>query len=235
MGQNQNIRVVLADDYSIVREGLRSLLDEGEIEVVGEATNGEELLALLEHTPADVVLLDISMPVMDWFEAARLVRERHPGTKVLALSMLNKVPFVQKMMACGAAGYLLKTTRKEELRTAIRLVAGGAPFVGADLAIGLLHKSTAAGQKDAASPCPNPASLSGWEIKVLGLIAEGYTSEQMAEKLFISKRTIDAHRQKIIEKTGARNMASLVRYAIKNGYVSIELKVDGNYEEKGWL
>lgn len=158
---------------------------------------------------------------MDGIEAAKLVRERHPDTRVLALSMLNNEPFVQKIMENGASGYILKTTGKAELLSSIKLVAGGNPFMGADLAMRLLHNSTAAGQKDAEGPCSNPASLTSREIEVLFLVSEGYTNEQIADKLFNSKRTIETHRQNILEKTGARNTAGLVKYAIQNGYIHV--------------
>lgn len=221
MGDKKLIRVILTDDHNIIREGLRSLLeDDEETEVVGEASNGKELLALLEHTPADVVLLDINMPVMDGYEAAKQVTERFPDTKVLALSMLNSEPFVQKMMENGASGYILKNTGKAELRSAIKLVAEGSQFMCADLAIRFLHKSSA---PEDVSDKPNRGGnvLSKRELEVLGLIAEGFTNAEIADKLFTSKRTIETHRQNILEKTNAKNTANLVKYAIQNGYISI--------------
>lgn len=222
MEDKQLIRVVLTDDHNIIREGLRSLLeDDDETEVVGEASNGQELLKLLEHTPADVVLLDINMPVMDGYEAAKQVKERFPDTKVLALSMLNSEPFVQKMMENGASGYILKNTGKAELRSAIKLVANGNQFMCADLAIRFLNKSSTPEEE---SEKANRGSniLSKRELEVLGLIAEGYTNAEIADKLFTSKRTIETHRQNILEKTNAKNTANLVKYAIQNGYISID-------------
>ncbi|MFD3001510.1 response regulator [Pontibacter toksunensis] len=216
------IRVVLTDDHNIIREGLRSLLeDDEETEVVGEASNGQELLDLLEHTPADVVLLDINMPVMDGYEAAKKVTERFPDTKVLALSMLNSEPFVHKMIENGASGYILKNTGKAELRSAIKLVASGSQFMCADLAISFLNKSNT--PKEESEKAPRGSNiLSKRELEVLALIAEGYTNAEIADKLFTSKRTIETHRQNILEKTNAKNTANLVKYAIQNGYISID-------------
>ena len=197
------------------------LEDDKELEVVGEASNGQELLELLEHTPADIVLLDINMPVMDGYEAARQVKEYFPDTKVLALSMLNSEPFVQKMMESGASGYILKSTGKAELRSAIKLVAGGTAFMGADLAIRLLNKSAATDMEEE-KPNRGNSVLSKRELEVLALIAEGFTNAEIADKLFTSKRTIETHRQNILEKTSAKNTANLVKYAIKNGYIDID-------------
>lgn len=222
MADKKMIRVVLTDDHNIIREGLRSLLeDDEETEVVGEASNGKELLELLEHTPADVVLLDINMPVMDGYEAAKQVTERFPDTKVLALSMLNSEPFVQKMMDNGASGYILKNTGKAELRSAIKLVASGSQFMCADLAIRFLNKSSAP-EEETDKGSRNGHVLSKRELEVLGLIAEGFTNAEIADKLFTSKRTIETHRQNILEKTNAKNTANLVKYAIQNGYISID-------------
>ncbi|WP_162054926.1 response regulator transcription factor [Pontibacter pamirensis] len=222
MAENKLIRVVLTDDHNIIREGLRSLLeDDKETVVVGEASNGKELLDLLEHTPADVVLMDINMPVMDGYEATKQVAERFPDTKVLALSMLNSEPFVQKMMENGAAGYILKNTGKAELQSAIKLVANGSKFMCADLAIKFLHKPSVP-EEDSDKPSRGGSVLSKRELEVLGLIAEGFTNAEIADKLFTSKRTIETHRQNILEKTNAKNTANLVKYAIQNGYISID-------------
>jgi DNA-binding NarL/FixJ family response regulator len=220
MDENETIKVILTDDHKIIREGLRSLLeDDGEITVVGEAANGRELLALLENTPADVILLDINMPEMDGYEAAKRVTEQYPDVKVVALSMLNSEPFVQKMMENGAVGYILKNTGKTELKSAIKLVAGGTPFLSADLAIRLLNRSAAPGTKQ--EDAGQNKVLSKRELEVLGLIAEGFTNAEIADKLFTSKRTIETHRQNILEKTHAKNTANLVKYAIQNGYINI--------------
>ncbi|GAB3539973.1 response regulator transcription factor [Pontibacter brevis] len=222
MGENNLIRVILTDDHNIIRQGLRSLLEgDDDVEVVGEASNGQELLELLDHIAADVVLMDINMPVMDGYEATKQVKEQFPDVKVLALSMLNSEPFVQKMMENGASGYILKNTGKAELRSAIKLVASGSQFMCADLAIKFLHKSSGPEEETEKANRSNSV-LSKRELEVLGLIAEGYTNAEIADKLFTSKRTIETHRQNILEKTNAKNTANLVKYAIQNGYISID-------------
>jgi DNA-binding NarL/FixJ family response regulator len=216
------VRVIITEDHIILRQGLRMLLSEDPgLEVVGEAGNGVELLELLAHTPADVVLMDINMPEMDGFEATERIIAKYPDTKVIALSMLNSLPYVQKIMNCGASGFLLKTTGKDELRSAIKLVAGGTNYICSELSISLLSNSTA--PVAARNEKVEQTGLSKREIEVLVLIAEGFTNAEIADKLFTSKRTIETHRQNILEKTGAKNTANLIKYAIGHKIIDIEV------------
>jgi DNA-binding NarL/FixJ family response regulator len=216
------VRVIITEDHIILRQGLRMLLSEDPgLEVVGEAGNGVELLELLAHTPADVVLMDINMPEMDGFEATERIIAEYPDTKVIALSMLNSLPYVQKIMNCGASGFLLKTTGKDELRSATKLVAGGTNYICSELSISLLSNSTA--PVAARNEKVEQTGLSKREIEVLVLIAEGFTNAEIADKLFTSKRTIETHRQNILEKTGAKNTANLIKYAIGHKIIDIEV------------
>ncbi|HEY4652617.1 MAG TPA: response regulator transcription factor [Pontibacter sp.] len=216
------VRVIITEDHRILRQGLRMLLQEDSgIEVVGEACNGKELLELLSHTPADVVLMDINMPEMNGFEATEQVVKNFPETRVIALSMLNNLPFVQKILQCGASGYLLKTSGKDELRSAIKLVANGTNYISGELSMHMLSNSLAADQPE--TETREQAGLSKREIEVLTLIAEGFTNAEIADKLFTSKRTIETHRQNILEKTGAKNTANLVKYAIGHKLIKMEL------------
>lgn len=144
MEEIKHVRVIITEDHMILRQGLRMLLSEdSEIDVVGEAGNGVELLELLAQTSADVVLMEINMPEMDGFEATTRVVSAFPDTKVIALSMLNSLPYVQKIMQCGPSGYLLKTTGKHELRSAIKLVAGGGTYICSELAVNMLANAMA--------------------------------------------------------------------------------------------
>ncbi|MEJ8756856.1 response regulator transcription factor [Pontibacter sp. H259] len=214
------IRVIVTEDHKLLRQGLAMLLREDPlIEVVGEAGNGVELLQLLAHTTADVILMDLNMPDMNGFEATEKVVQQYPETKVIALSMLNNIQFVQKILQHGAVGYLLKTTGKEELRSAIKLVAGGNKYICSELSISMLS-----GNLPDQEPAPaDAAGLSKREIEVLSLIAEGFTNAEIADKLFTSKRTIETHRQNILEKTGAKNTANLIKYAIGHRLIKMEL------------
>ncbi|NEM98462.1 response regulator transcription factor [Pontibacter burrus] len=220
MANNKPVKVIIAEDHIILRQGLRVLLDEDEeIEVTGEAGDGVELMDLLKQEQADVVLMDINMPKMNGFEATEFVAKQYPETKVLALSMLNNLPYVQKIMQCGASGYLLKTTGKEELRMAIKLVAKGTNYICSELSMSMLSHNNASFDPET----EDKAGLSKREIEVLSLIAEGYTNAEIAEKLFTSKRTIETHRQNILEKTGAKNTANLIKYAIAHKIIKMEM------------
>ncbi|MCR5887880.1 response regulator transcription factor [Hymenobacter sp. J193] len=212
------IRVLLTDDHAIIREGIRALLvKEPGVEVVGEANNGRELLDLLATTPTDVVLMDINMPEMDGLTATRLVREQYPETRVLALSMLDHPEYVHNMMAAGATGYVLKNAGKDEITFAIRSVAAGRQFLCSELGFIMLHKVLAFVSEPEASPAAKPGGFSRREIEVLKLLAEGLTTNEIADKLFTSRRTIETHRQNIIEKAQVKNTASLIRYAALQG------------------
>jgi DNA-binding NarL/FixJ family response regulator len=215
------IRVILVDDHTIIRDGVRALLSEQEgLEVVGEAGNGQELLEMLAHTPADVVLMDINMPVMDGVEATRLLQEEHPQVRVLALSMLDHEEYVNRMFEAGAVGYVLKNAGKLEIVYAIRTVAQGRQFLCAELGVKFLSKLMRTPTQDASAPVKRPDTLSKRETEVLQLIAEGLTNAEIAEKLFTSKRTIETHRQNIIEKTQAKNTAALISYAVRQGLLN---------------
>lgn len=213
------IRVALADDHAIIRDGIRALLQqEGDMQVVGEASNGRQLLTLLAEVPVDVVLLDINMPELDGYDTLQQLRGQHPTVRVLILSMLSHQEYVNKIMHAGAAGYVLKSVGKDEILFAIRAVAAGRQFLCTELGVDLLHKRSAEGEKPVASEAAKkPPALSWREMEVLKLIGEGLTTGEIAEQLFTSKRTIETHRQNIIEKTQVRNTAALIRYAVTQG------------------
>lgn len=219
------IKLVLTDDHRLFREGIKALLTEDEaIEVAGEAASGSELLELLTSVPADIVLLDISMPDMDGLEAINLLQRRHPDLKVLVLSMLDNEWYVHQMLEAGAAGYLLKNISKEELLEAIRLVASGMRYISPTLTIDLLRKANH--HVPPAPPLDHEVvrkphkELSKRELEVLNLISEGFTNAEISEKLFTSKRTIETHRQNLLEKTHTKNTAALIKFAVLNRIIS---------------
>ncbi|MFD1468499.1 response regulator [Hymenobacter caeli] len=221
------LRLVLADDHAILRDGLRSLLAaEPGFDVVGEAGNGTELLALLATTPADVVLMDVNMPVLDGFATMPELRQRFPNLKVLVLTMLDNEHYVARMLAAGALGYVLKNASFREITHAIHTVAAGHLFLCTDIGLAMLYKALGAaapatpaapGEDVAGTPI---ADLTARELEVLKLIAEGLTNNEIADKLFTSKRTVETHRQNIIGKTRAKNTAALIKMAISRGLIS---------------
>lgn len=219
MLSSNKIRLILTDDHKIVREGISSLLERNdEIEIVGQASNGQETLDLLTTTPADVVLMDVNMPVMDGYEATTKIRELYPNVKIIALSVISDESCIHRMLECGALGYLLKSTGKEELFHAIRLVYNGTPYISSDASMKLLSKILSSNSNSVATKTEANGRqlLSKRELEVLSLIADGYTNSEIADMLFTSKRTIETHRQNILEKTKAKNTANLIKYAFQH-------------------
>ena len=214
------IRVFLLDDHPIVRDGIRSLLDrEASIEVVGTAGNGQELLDQLPNVGADLVLIDINMPVMDGYATTKRLRVEYPGLKVLALSMLVEELYVGRMLEACASGYLLKSTSKEEIVYAIHMVMDGKQFLCSEIGLAMLHKVLNWDSSSTTAPAHKNQLLSKRELEVLQLIAEGLTNAEIADQLFTSKRTVETHRQNILEKTQAKNTAVLVKIALADGLI----------------
>lgn len=205
------VKIIIADDHSIIRDGLRAMLEKDDFcKIVGEAANGEELLELIKNTPCDVVCTDISMPVMDGVEATRQITKKFPGVKVMCLSMHEEAAFIKQMMEVGAVGYVFKDSSKEELKEAIQAVQNGKKYFNQKLFDILLNMESSG---------KGVSVLSSREKEILKLIAEEYTNPEIAEKLFLSVRTVDTHRQNLIQKLDVKNTAGLVKYAIKSGLV----------------
>ena len=214
--------IFLADDHAIVRDGIRSLIaSEPGLQVVGEASNGQELLDRLPSTPADVVLLDVNMPILDGLATTHRLRAEFPDIKVLILTMLNHERYIGQLFDAGAHGYILKSADKGEIIAAIQAVASGKQFLCSDLGLAMLHKVLTR-DRDYSSEEPEakkPGQLTRREKEILHLLAEGLTTSEMAEKLFTSKRTVESHRQSLLEKTGALNTPALVKYAMEQGWL----------------
>ncbi len=185
--------------------------------MVGEAANGDELLGLLPEMGCDVVVLDLNMPGMDGFATLSRLREEYPTIRILVLSMLDHEQYVAQAMNAGALGYTLKNTGRAELIHAINTVAAGQPFLCTAIGLNMLRKLQNA--EGSATDTRTPGSLSKRELEVLRLIAEGLTNAEIADRLFTSKRTIETHRQNIIEKTQAKNTAALIKYAVSEGII----------------
>ena len=212
-------RIFLVDDHTIVRDGLRALLaNEPEVEVVGEASNGQELLDQLPTTPADVILLDANMPLMDGLATTQRLRAEYPHVRVLILSMLAHERYIGQLFDAGAAGYVLKSAEKGEILVAIQTVIAGRQFLCSDLGLNMLRKVLA--KEEEPDEAARASRLSRRETEVLQLLSEGLTTNEIAEKLFTSKRTIETHRQNILEKTQTKNTAALIRLAVTQGLLA---------------
>ncbi len=210
------INVVIADDHQIVLDGLKSLLDrEKDIRSVGEALNGIELLALLEKKQVDIAVIDIEMPRMNGIETTKEIKKRYPEVKVLILSMYNDNEYIRQLIEVGASGYILKNKGKEELVSAIRKIAAGGEYLG-DAVIKTLMDEIKKPKKNISD---KKIPLTKREIDVLKLIAEGNTTPQIAEALFIAPSTVETHKRNLIDKLGVANARALIKYAIENGYL----------------
>lgn len=217
----KKVKLIIVDDHKIIREGLCSLLaGHNEIEIIGEASNGQETLNILADTQADVVLMDVNMPVMNGYEATRSIREHFPFTKVIALSVLNDEGNISRMLESGAHGYISKSAGKEELFLAIKLVYNGTPYISSDISIRILDRVNDPLYGKEVVAQADKQVLSKREMEVLALISEGYTNAEIADKLFTSKRTIETHRQNILEKTKSKNTAHLIKYAFQQNLIS---------------
>lgn len=208
-------KIILVDDHSLFRNGLRGLLDHcAGYRVVGEAGSGEEFLAMLPNMEVDVVFMDISMPGISGdvtTERALLLR---PDLRVITLSMFGDDNYYTRMVEAGAKGFLLKDSDIEDVLHAIEAVRTGGSYFSATLLASLANRMHP--RQDA----PRDA-LSGRETEILGCVCRGLSNQEIADELFISKRTVDKHRANILEKTGCKNTASLVVYAIRHGIMEI--------------
>jgi DNA-binding NarL/FixJ family response regulator len=203
------IRVFIVDDHPVVIEGIHSLLQhEPGIEWAGHAMNAASCMGFFLNHTADVVLMDISMPGMEGIELCALLKEKYSHVMILGLSTFNQGLYIKKMMEHGASGYILKNSSKEELIQAIHAVQEGGIFFSGQVGEALKEYQR--------SSRVELAVLSGREKEILGLIAEGLTNPQIAEKLFLSQFTVDSHRKNLLAKLNVRNTASLIRVAVEN-------------------
>ncbi len=206
------IKVVIADDHSLVRQGLRRYLEmAGDIEVVGEAANGREVLAMLGNGGGpDIVLLDIRMPEMDGLEAARRIKQRHPEVGVIMLTAYDDRQFVVEAVRAGARGYVLKARDAEHLIQTVRLVAGGNMVIDPQLVVALADELSQSKERDRKAE-----TLTAREVEVLQLLAFGHTNKDIAERLFISPDTVKTHLEHIFEKLGASDRTAAVAEALR--------------------
>jgi DNA-binding NarL/FixJ family response regulator len=215
----EKIRVLLADDHTIVRQGLRALLEaEPDFAVVAEAATGREAVQLAKKFLPEVVVMDIAMPTLNGLEATRQIAREVPAAKLLVLSSYDDDEYVRQVTAAGAMGYLLKQTAATDLIRAVREARKGNAFFSPAIARRLTEHSREAPPGGAAVP-PRTASLTSREAEVLQLIAEGRANKQIAAELSISIKTVEKHRQRVMNKLNIHDIAGLTRYAISKGIV----------------
>src|ERR1043165_2464345 len=205
-------RVLLADDHALVRAGLRALLDRlPNVEVVGEAEHGAEAVKLAAQLRPDVVLMDVSMPILNGIEATRRMGKLRPRPRVLMVSMHDDTEYVRKALSAGASGYLMKTAPRRELEAALAAVIRGEIWISPSIARTVVDDL---GRRPA-----HHDELTPRQREILQLIAEGPTTNQIAKRLHIGVKTVETHRAQLMERLDIHNIAGLVRYAIRSGII----------------
>ncbi|MCS7003409.1 MAG: response regulator transcription factor, partial [Dehalococcoidia bacterium] len=217
----QRIRVVIADDHTLLRQGIRAMLEViGDFEVVGEAADGREAVRLAEQIEPDVVLMDVGMPLLNGLEATRQIRQRAARVRVLALITEKQTDHLYDVLAAGAAGCIVKDADAGELVRALTEVSRGnaylAPTLSQTVVWDYLHLAKTGQRRQNTDP------LSAREREVLQLIAEGYSNQEIAGMLFLSVKTVEAHKAHIMDKLGLKGRAGLLKYALKKGMISLD-------------
>jgi len=214
------IKIILADDHKIIREGLRALLEkEQDMEVVGEANDGVTTVRLTKKLSPNIVIMDIGMPDMNGIDATRQIIAETEGVKVIALSMHSDRRFVLQMLKAGASGYLLKDSAFEELTLAIKTVMAGQPYLSPKITDVVIKEYIISMPKNEETVF---TKITTREREVLQLLAEGKTTKQIASFLNVSVKTIETHRQQIMDKLDIHSIAELTKYAIREGITSLE-------------
>lgn len=206
--------ILLVDDHKIVRDGIKSMLeDRAEYHIAAEADSGKQALELLKELKVDLIIMDISMPEMDGICCTNLIKSQNKDANILILTMLNEEQHIRTLIEAGAKGYILKNSGKEELIKAIEATINSENYfsdaVTRIMMMDLVNRSQLKLKK-------NHIPITDRELDILGLILKEYTNQEIADKLFISVRTVDAHRRNMLEKIGARNTAGLVKYALEH-------------------
>ncbi len=217
-----SVRVILADDHKLVRAGIKSLLENSDgVEVVGEADNGREAVKLTGELKPDMVFLDIAMPELNGLQAAEMIKKDYPDVAVVILSMYLDEEYVIQALKAGASGYLLKDSAPDELRLALDTIMNGKVYVSPVIPPELIEEYKER-LRHASSPeeaIRKKEELTSRQKEVLQLVAEGNSTRAIAEKLFISVKTVETHRAQIMKKLGINDVPGLVRYAIKRGII----------------
>ncbi len=213
----KKIKLMIAEDQAIILHSLMILLNSiPNIEVIGTALNGLDLLTLLENDKPDVILMDINMPKMNGIEATKILDEKMPWVKVIALSMYDHPVYIKKMFKSGAKGFVSKNATKMELGKAIQMVYGGEIYISEEISRILLREYSSATDSDEEG---DYTSLTSREIEIIQLLADGLYTKEIAEKLFISDKTVERHKTNILKKLKLRNTAQLVKVAITKGII----------------
>ncbi len=205
--------IIIVDDHRLFRSGLKYIIDESlKYQVIGEASNGMELLDLLANVTPQLVIMDINMPVMNGIEATRQVLEKYPAMKILILSMYSETEYYNTLLDLGIKGFVLKDADNEEFFLAIHRVLSGGTYYSQELLLNIIHRKTTA----------TSIKISRREKEILELVSLGLSNQEISNKLTISQRTVERHRTNLLEKTGSKNSIRLIIYALKNNLISMD-------------
>ena len=215
-----SIRILLVDDHQMMRDGLRSILDlEGDLDVVGEAANGHEALEMVKKLQPDVIVMDVGMKGLNGIEATRQIKAENPRASVIGLSTHSDGPYVLSMLEAGASGYVLKDAAVDEMRRAIRAVAGGHHYLCPEIAKSVVDSNLRMPSEDRGSAY---SLLGSRERQILQLLAEGHTSCEIGQQLHIATTTVDSHRRNIMRKLDVHSVAELTKLAIRQGLTPLD-------------
>lgn len=218
----KSIKILIADDHEVVRDGLKNILiSMGNVAITGEASNGEEAVKLYGSLKPDLVIMDISMPIMNGIDATRVIKENDPNARILVLTMHDNQEYLNQIIRSGAKGFVLKNTDKEELLEAVRAVSSGENFFSKDISKLIIDNYIRSAKDTEKSEGYKEVPLTKREIEILKHIAEGKSNQEIANHLYISYNTVDTHRKNIMHKLSIKNTAGLVRYAIEKGLITL--------------
>lgn len=212
------VRLAIADDHQLVLDGLKALIsDVPDFELVAEGNNEKDLCLITDNLNVDLVLVDLDMPVMNGMQATEIIKKKHADVKVIVLTMHNEKGIIQEVLEVGADGYLLKNTNQQELVGAIRKVMNGEKYFSTEVTMSLATPGD--GAKVVLQNQELDTSLTEREIEILKLIAQGFSNKEIGDRLFISHRTVDTHRTNLMRTLDAKNIAGLIRYAMRAGLI----------------
>lgn len=212
-------KIIIVDDHDLFRDGIKTLFEMSHIgKIVGEASNGKEFLTILETVEPDLALVDIDMPIMDGIDATREAIRQYPNLKILALSMFGEYKYYSGMIEAGAKGFLLKSSNKKELETAVHKVLNGHSYFSGEL----LHDIVAnINHRKEADKAKLTSDLNDKEIEIIEYLGHGLSTEEIGDRMFLSPKTVSNYRNLILQKTGCRNSTHLIFFAIKNHIITV--------------
>jgi DNA-binding NarL/FixJ family response regulator len=212
-GTNKKYRVIIADDHTLFRQGLKLILEDiVNIEVIADVANGKLLIEKCRELKPELIIMDINMPLINGIEASRILLQESPDLKILVVSMYGDEQYYNSVIENGVKGFILKDAENTELRAAVKSILNGKTYFSQELLLKLIRNRKHS----------NQISLTQREHQILELICQGFSSVEIAQKLFLSERTVDNHRANLLDKTGCRNSLSLVLYAFRNNLVDIQ-------------